>query len=72
MIIYPHQALGPFTHTKYAILVAVYWSSMDHEQKKKKGKGHYDLGTGYNVTTLDKCRNLKLTDRRGERGRLGW
>ena len=37
MIIYHHQALGPFTHTKYAILVAVYWSSMDHEQKKRGG-----------------------------------
>lgn len=36
MIIYHHQALGPFTHTKYAIPVAVYWSSVDHEQKKRE------------------------------------
>lgn len=39
MIIDRHQALRPFTHTKYTIPVAVYWSSTfrtDREQKREK------------------------------------
>lgn len=50
-----------------SLFIGLQWT-----MNKKKGKGHYGLGTGHNVTTLDKCRNLKLADRRGERGRLGW